>query len=351
MRPLVTIPLFILVFLIIIAIVLFYSLQKYIVYEQDGLSVRVPLLSGEDVSIRSDPDSTAPHGSGVVAEIVIDAPNYSGVTSNAGLDLSPVKALYVSSEDVNSGVLASAASLLEARGANALIIDMKPSGGRLTWSSSTYMSRAFDTSGTLEPAEVLSSLKDSGVYLIAQISCLADTLTATRDAPAALRASDGSIYSDSAGSWLDPYSSDTREYLTSLMDELAQLGFDEILLTNIIHPTAPVTYSQPLSFEPTPVTAVSSLAKKLTDHMSGTGVRVSALLSQDTVRTDGAGELNGQDLALFSEVFDRLYLYTTPEQLDSDSAAVTSAFDKGETGCRFVPIMSASGNTESWAIR
>ena len=141
---------------------------------------------------------------------------------------------------------------------------MKPDSGRLVWPSSSYMATAFDTKGISDLSASLAELKEQGVYLIAQISCLVDTLMATRDAPIALRDISGSVYTSSAGAWLDPYNSETRDYLYFLMHELAAMGFDEILLSNIVHPAGSVTYSQPLSITPTPITAVSSISTRRT---------------------------------------------------------------------------------------
>jgi len=348
LRPLIVIPLFLLVLALLAAAVLFFVLQRYIVYDQDGLSLQVPLLTGETAAPDAAPASSV--SAPVVAELVIEAPDYSSYTADAGLDLSPVRALYLSAQDVNTGALETVSASLAAAGADALVIDMKPESGRLTWSSGCYMARAFDTAGAGDLTEALAPLKEQGVTLVAQLSCLVDTLLATRDAPAALRAADGSIYSSAEGAWLDPYHSDTREYLTALIDELAEAGFDEILLTNLSFPVVPVQFSQELSYAPTPVLAVSSLGKFLAEYAAGAGVRLSALVSGETLAPEADGE-NGQDLAFFAQAFDRLYVYTAADALETVSGQISAAFDKGDPLCRFVPVMAAAPDSGSWVVR
>ena len=79
-------------------------------------------------------------------------------------------------------------------------------------------------------------IRDRDIYLVAQLSCCTDALMATRCPTAALTTQSGVPYSDSDGTWLDPYNSMTADYLVQLCTELADMGFDELLLKlSLIH--------------------------------------------------------------------------------------------------------------------
>lgn len=77
-----------------------------------------------------------------------------------------------------------------------------------------------------------------GVYTIAQVSCLRDAALAGHDRRLALCRPSGSPWRDPDKlAWLDPTEEGVQDYLIGICTELAQLGFDEILLTNCAYPT------------------------------------------------------------------------------------------------------------------
>ena len=76
-----------------------------------------------------------------------------------------------------------------------------------------------------------------GLYTVAKVACLRDD-TLTRACPAlALERVSGSPWRDgTGGGWLDPGDQSVRTYYIGLCRELADLGFDEILLTDCRYP-------------------------------------------------------------------------------------------------------------------
>ncbi len=334
--------------LIITAILLFYGLQKYAVVTQDGVSLVLPFMDEPVPEEHSGPDTPTE----IPTDIVIETPDFGEVEAQAGEQLSPIRAVFVPADEISGENLSAYADGLEGQGANALVLDMKPESGQLSWVSEVYEASAFGLSGTEDLREPIAALKERSIYLVARLSCCVDEMMASRNTPLALKTPEGDLYSDSAGYWLDPYNRAVREYIISLMKELAAMGFDEILLANVAHPAEreSIVYSQDMSAAADVVSCVSNFALKVTEAMEDTGVRVSALLDRASL-SEGQEPPAGQDLEFFYIVFDRIYMFSDEEKLSSDVQEAKAALTEGKVESRFVPIMDAAPGTESWVLR
>lgn len=326
---------------------LFYALQKYIVYGQEGLSLELPFLqSGTDVT--ACPASS--DAGAAVAEVEIVNPDFSSVAPVSAGDLPEIRAVYVPAEDAGAEGLVNAAASLDARNANALVVQMKPPDGQLVWASQVKLAASYGVNGTAELAETVAALKAQGVYLVAELSCCVDELMATRNLPMALRDSAGGLYSDEAGFWLDPYNKEARAYISELCGELADMGFDELLLEYVAHPDADVVYSRQMSGDADRVAAVSGLALALTEALKDAQVTVSAFMDAEAFRTSEA-PVNGQDLSFFLTVFGRVYAASDGTALEGDRARVSSILGGEESlGARFVPVLPSAPGSGSWLL-
>lgn len=344
LRPFIMIPLAILLFLLLIFLSLFYGLQKYIVYGQDG----VYLDFNSEIESPIGPGGLVP---GVVAEIVYDDPDYSDLDISAGKELEPVKALYLSSSAVTLETLGDIRTQLDARGANALVLEMKNPQGVLSWNSGIQIATSYGTDGNTDLSESLSFLKEQGVYLVARISVCVDEYMALRNSPLALATSEGRVFSDTSGIWIDPSNSGVRSYTAQIATELIDLGFDEIMLTNFSHPqlTGDTTlgYAQVTSVTLTPKIIMSGFALAMRDVVDDKGARLSILCDANSFRNN-LDEQTGQDPTLFGKIFDRYYWSTDGNALPSDMEIVAQSIPRSELATRFVPIMFATGTTESW---
>ena len=353
-RTLVTVVLFVAVLLIICALILFYALQKYIVYGQDGISLHLPFMEQEEQAEEViEPEAEPRTSTDVVAEIVVESPAFDEVDTDAGQNLTAVKALYVPADELDPVSLAVYASQASDDYINALILEMKPESGQLSWKSGVGDTAAFGTSGTEDLTETISSLKSKGVYLVAQLSCFADEMMATRNLPITITDSNGNVYTDSSGNcWLDPYNKASRQYIIDLITEIEAMGFDEVLLTNFMHPVAAtaLTYSQDMSYAMDVVSCISSNALKIKEAFEESDIRISVLADNSSLR-NGLEAQSGQDLNFFYKVFDRIYCYTTADYIGTDSGALSEAMETGDFSLRFVPIMSESPGLPCWVIR
>ena len=106
--------LWILAGLIVLAVILFYAGQKYIVYGSDGsLHVVFPIMeTPAPVTDDGQPET-------VDTELVLEDPDYSGIISDAGKDLSELHAQYLTADKITPEGLTRAAASAKAAGGNA----------------------------------------------------------------------------------------------------------------------------------------------------------------------------------------------------------------------------------------
>lgn len=327
--------------LILLTVVLFFGLQKYIVFEHDGVRVALPgAAAGEDGPLPN--DETAPEQVNAVLEIT--DPDYSAVPAAAGEGLANMAAVFVPAQDVSMSGVGRYMSVMSSYNANALVLEVKPVSGQLVWASSSPTAAAYSLNGTLDLEAMVAALRqqDDELYLVAQLSCCIDGLLAERCPSAALRFATGAAYADSEGAWLDPYSATVSAYLTELCSELAEMGFDELLLKSLSLPITEeaIGFSVELSSTPTPEAAVCGLAVELTNALEGYDIPVSAILDTTSLRS-GLADKSGQNLELFGKVFDRLCSATDSAWLSGvDRDSIDQYLTLGSLETRYVPIMS-----------
>ncbi len=329
--------------LILLTVVLFFGLQKYIVFEHDGVRVALPgAAAGEDGPLPN--DETAPEQVNAVLEIT--DPDYSAVPATAGEGLADMAAVFVPAQDVSMSGVGRYMSVMSSYGANALVLEVKPVSGQLVWASSSPTAAAYSLNGTLDLEAMVAALRqqdeDDELYLVAQLSCCIDGLLAERCPSAALRFATGAAYADSEGAWLDPYSATVSAYLSELCSELAEMGFDELLLKSLSLPITEeaIGFSVELSSTPTPEAAVCGLAVELTNALEGYDIPVSAILDTTSLRS-GLADKSGQNLELFGKVFDRLCSATDSAWLSGvDRDSIDQYLTLGSLETRYVPIMN-----------
>lgn len=338
-RPIV-IAAIILAVLLVFLILLFYGLQKYIVVTNEGIHLEIPFLTGSSgMTISEEDGSVTKVYDEVTAELVVGETDYSTVRATAGGDLSAIKAVYVPFDDISESKLNEYADGLEA--GNALVLELKDTSGSLAWNSSTELAVAYGMNGTTDLESIVSSLKERNIYLVASIACCVDEMLADRYPATALTDEKGVPYTDDAGSWLNPYSSELRSYIASLCKELSEMGFDEIMLTYLRHPVSEdVTFAYTGSSvaNPTPLTAVSGFALDVTRSLGSCSAKISVQCNSSTALDAGEDEVNGQNAVLFFKIFDRVYYSCSYSEAASIVSSASKYVEVGDVAMRLVPI-------------
>ncbi|NLC73484.1 MAG: hypothetical protein GX684_06950 [Ruminococcaceae bacterium] len=336
--------------LILVLLLSFYSLQKYIVYGHDGVKLELPILKQEThVDASGEVTEFAP----VDAELSVKEPNYAEIPAVAGENLAPLKVLYVPAEFMTTEGLEKYKSIMPMYGATGLILDVKPNSGYLFWQSNCAVATGFLTNGSGDLAAIVKSLKDEGIYVGARLSCCLDSRLADMAPSTVLRTAGGGLLTNAEGMWLDPYNSTVRTYIIELCEELAKFGVDEVFLDNVRIPVTDtgVGYTVSLSFQPTPKSAVCSFALYVTRALKNSGLKISAILSEETLHTSNA-DVTGQYTPLFGKVFDRL---TCPAnsawQYNFDRDNLSASFEKGNVADRYPALMNFyPPEASSWII-
>ena len=146
--------LWILAGLIVLAVILFFAGQKYIVYDSDGsLHVVFPIMeTAAPVTESGQPET-------VDTELVLEDPDYSGIVSDAGKGLTELHGQYLTADKITPDGLTRAASAVKAAGGNALVLQMKAPGGTLSWKSGVSDAAAYGVNGTAELADAIQTVK------------------------------------------------------------------------------------------------------------------------------------------------------------------------------------------------
>ena len=353
------IPFILLLGLITLLVVLFYGLQKYAVISDKGVRV-----SFTDTAVGGTGEGDADAGQlsfdTVIPEIVFQAPDYSRVQAVAGKNVRPVRAVYISAGEVTIERLQNAAANLV--DGNALMIEMKPRNGQLLWNSKSPVAvsygSALDNEFSAQLETLIPALKEredgKRVWLVAQISCFIDELLANRSNQYALRSAAGFNFTDENGSWLDPYNPELRNYIVDLVRELYDLGFDEVVLADVAHPSlaeaVPLLYTREISTPRSTVAAVCGLAAGVADKLRDREKVLSIYCKtrEALVRDDFT---TGQNAVLFMRLYDRVYLETDKYTYSYNVEDIANNVRVGNVYDRLVPVVvNYIPDNTSWVL-
>ena len=204
--------------------------------------------------------------------------------------------------DPFQGVFLSLDQLADAQtladGYDGVILPMKTADGALGYVSALPLAAdAGASSGDPDRNEALRALNDTpGLYTVAQVSCLRDSALVREEPGLSLHRVSGSPWLDeSRQGWLDPAQPQVQSYLIGLCQELAQLGFDEILLTDCGFPTQGDLDS--LRAVEEKEETLETFCRQLQGALADTPVTLSVMGQRDSVTAD---PVSGQTTALLA---------------------------------------------------
>lgn len=198
----------------------------------------------------------------------LDVVEEEGVPTVTATDAAYLRAVSISIDDLIAG---KAAQTLEEQRGNALVVEMKDVDGTLYWNTrADFVPQEEDPiAGEEDPdgdeddeeddelysaAVVISPLsrqveaalaqcREEGIYLIARLHCLRDNnIGQDRDYNLKTPGTDGDTpieltYRDGNGDrWIDPSNSSMQVFYSELAKELVELGFQELLLSDLCYP-------------------------------------------------------------------------------------------------------------------
>lgn len=351
------IPFVILLAIISVGMVTFYGLQKYAVINKDSVSIELPILADKNAVFDSQGHEIKSFDP-VNVSVVFEEPDYSGVEAVAGAEVEPMRAIFVPYTDLNHDKLQEYVSRLNQ--GNALLLEMKPRSGQLMWESQAEMavnygiSVATDTTAAVR--DFLAEMEEKDIYLAAQISCCIDNLLPTRTSAYTIKNEVGMNYQDEKGLWLDAYNEAVRKYAAQMAQELFDMGFDEVVLADVAHPTLtePVTllYTNEISTQRDTSLAVCgfavSVARQLQDRESG-ALSIYCDTRPGLVKPDLT---TGQDARLFMKLYDRVYLKTDKSAYPYNVEDIQSNVTIGSVYDRLMPVVEnyIPSDNSSWVL-
>lgn len=222
---------------LVVAVGVYFWLQTNLVYDDNGVYLPLPWKQqGTSQPPAESPSELVPpsptDADPTDSVLVIESPSPS--LTPRDLAKETLKAVEVTPQALLSG---SAAEQVESAGGNAVLVTMKNDDGTLNYVSEVELAVSLNASGS-DPAvnRAIQELVQGDCYTIARVSCFRDEILGGINSYALLSNS-GYRWRDFNGiRWSCVGKSATRDYITAICAELAELGFDEILLTNCGYP-------------------------------------------------------------------------------------------------------------------
>lgn len=209
--------------------------------------VRVFLDGGELMTETDDDGAYELAGLPEDATLVYKMPGYrlgevaldGEMTQDVSMQPFEARALYAPSAVFEApGRLDAMLELLDRTEANALVIDVKETDGKLYYA--TDLPEAVEVGAVRETPvfeleEILPMLEERGIYTIARMVVMKDNTSAVARPELAVRnTATGEPWRDNiGGAWLDPSAPGVAEYVASIAGDLADKGFDEVQLDYI----------------------------------------------------------------------------------------------------------------------
>ncbi len=159
------------------------------------------------------------------------------------VELSELKVAYLPLSTVkNSEMLSNYIANIKSLGYNAVVLELKKEDGTIYYSTQNEMAasvKAVSPDAIQNLPEVVLQLKNENIIPIAQIHAFKDKIATKNSAAKILYTKhEGWSWFDAANGkpWLNPYSSEAQQYVTALACELADLGFENVMVSSIMFP-------------------------------------------------------------------------------------------------------------------
>lgn len=303
--------------LVIVASLAFIRMQEYVVYDESGR----PRLS-----LPGDDEPQTPPEEEEDVNLVIQEK-----TSET------VRAMQLSTAPLTAwdGAVLTGGTYTD-HSCDAVAVTMKDAAGLVYFDAAGAVSGAVRTeAGT---AAALEALNGSDTHTIAILSCFHDPLAANADVEGmGLKNTGGYIFYDGNNSqWLDPAKPAARQYLCTLAQELAKLGFDEILLTDVSYPTEGKL--DKIAYGDTPKAEnLTVFLEEMAAALEPYDVTLSVELPAQVI-TQGSDDTVGISLAAAARYADRIYAAAEPAQAATLAGEVKAAAE----GTDFAVMLTAA---------
>ncbi len=309
-------------------------------YTPNGMVIHWPWAQESETP--PPPTAPPPELPSVAVEVVEPSPTPEPTpTPTPEPTYNPIAAVTVTTAQLRDG---SAAQAVAAAGGNALVVEMKGIKGRLAWQSQAELAATLWANATDDrTAQAVRELaENTELYLVARVQCFRDPLMASSWV-GTLMTRGGNLWHDAQGvGWSSPASRDAVDYLSQLCLELAEMGFDEILLDSAGYPDfGEVNVLATGDNRPEDRTVpVAAFWARLSEELAEKGTALSVQATEDALRGDNA--FSGATAANLARYAARVWLPAPVK--GSDYAAILSNAGLDNAAARIVVKNAASGS-------
>lgn len=239
-------------------------LQRFVVYTPDGAVLNFQ----QDYRIDGGEPAVEPVQSTVPIHY-----NEGEDRVNNSTELTQITGYYATTSMLLDSVTDVRTSITALPKGTAVMLDLKSGFGNFYYSTDVVGASVTDQIDTAMMDELIKTLAKSDYYLIARVPAFRDRAFGLENTEYGLPTEGGYLwYDDDNCYWLDPTSSGTMFYLTSIATELRELGFDEVVFTEFRVPdTSEIVWRSDLSRED----ALAKAAKELVDSCATNSFAVS----------------------------------------------------------------------------
>jgi len=207
-------------------------LQRYVVYTSEGAHLDFDQSAYDVVGKEAVPPQ---------AEQNISIYYNEGADAiSTSTDMAPIEGYYITAEMFQQDYDNVMLQLERLSAGTAVMIDMKGDYGSFYYASNLPDSIQSASTNIEQVAKMVEKMQSKGFYTIARVSAFRDYNFGLNHVPSGLyMLSRAGLWSDPNGYyWLDPTNATTTSWITSVVLELKELGFNEVMLTNFRFPAS-----------------------------------------------------------------------------------------------------------------
>ena len=135
--------------------------------------------------------------------------------------------------------LRTTAQQLKAQGVEYAVLTLKDAAGNIYYASQAAAAAGGIVAEPLDAGHIAAILREEKLIPVAQLAAFKDPISPRTDPSMAIHYNGSARWLDAqknGNPWLNPYSTAAVEYVGDLVEEVQQLGFEQVVLTNVQFP-------------------------------------------------------------------------------------------------------------------
>ena len=212
-------------------------LERYIIYTRDGvvLNLDLNLDQYDEGVVATPPDAN---------ETVPIFYNEGSNAQEMNAELTQLWGYYISFDDLAKDINACRDQLALLPAGTPVMIELKSGYGKFHYSTSVPGAELSDSLNIAEVDSLIQDLRSRNLYLIAKVSAFRDRAYGLKNVPQGIyHVNKKGLWPDNNNCyWLNPTNPTVLSYISSIVQELKEMDFDEVLLADFSIPVSDKVY-------------------------------------------------------------------------------------------------------------